>query len=246
MYLCLKRSQRAAMLLVLTAVGGTALSGCSSASKSAAQTTATVTVTADPSAATTSSSVRETTTTTTTTSASSVSTASTSVTPKSSSAPSRTSTVSQSPTAKPSTTSAADAPEVPETISSSVKAPPASSSNFDKVWAKKTAGWIVEDIKTIDSRIPNGGDIGLAYSNLSNSYGYLEEAGVPPGADAASYLARLRTAKNFASDAFTIESDDQSGALAKYLAVRGNTQPILDAVNAAVGTKFSLPPAPAT
>ncbi|GAB3488098.1 hypothetical protein [Flexivirga lutea] len=127
-----------------------------------------------------------------------------------------------------------------------MEAPSASSSDFDKAWAKKTAGWIVEEIKIIDGRIPEGGDIGLAYSNLSKEFGYLEEAGIPPGADAASYSARLSTAKDFASDAYDLEPDDYSGALAKYLTVRGNTKPILDAVNAAVGTHYSLPPKPAT
>ncbi|NYJ73422.1 hypothetical protein [Allobranchiibius huperziae] len=90
--------------------------------------------------------------------------------------------------------------------------------DFDAAWAKKTAGWIVDEIKTIDGRLP--------------------------GADPATYKARLVTSQNFCSDAFDIEPDSASTAAAKYLAVRQNTPPILKAINAALGTHFVLPPAP--
>ncbi|UIJ35085.1 hypothetical protein [Allobranchiibius sp. GilTou73] len=86
--------------------------------------------------------------------------------------------------------------------------------------------------------------VGLAYSNLSDDFGYLQEAGVPPGANPASYKARLVTSQNFCSDAFDVEPDSGSEAAAKYLAVRQNTPPILKAINAALGTHFVLPPAP--
>ncbi len=102
----------------------------------------------------------------------------------------------------------------------------------------------MEDIKTIDKRVGQGDDPGLAYSNLSDSFGYLKEANVPPGADRASYLARLETLKKFAKDAYNIEIGDPTGALAKYLTLRKETQPILDALNPVLGTQYKLGPPP--
>lgn len=229
-----------AALLAASAVAVVAVAGCSSAGSIASQTTATVTVTATSK---TSSPTSESMTTSKT------------APPRSSRRTSRSSAASHeaTPPAEPTTSNVTSTSQPPPAAAQSsppaaptTAEPPTFRSDFDKAWAKKTAGWIIDDITTIDGRIPSGRDIGLAYSNLSNSYGYLEEAGVPPGADAASYSARLSTAKDFASDAFDLEPADYLGALAKYLVVRGNTQLILDAVNAAVGTHRSLPPAPAT
>lgn len=153
---------------------------------------------------------------------------------------------STSPSPTPSTTSSTTPPEPAR---SSVSTEPTVSSSqqadqFDESWARKSTGWIVESIKTIDKSLKEGGLVGLAYSNLSSSFGYLEEANVPPGANSASYLARLQTLKKFSHDAYTVQFDDPSEAAAKYLVLRKETQPLLNTLNPVLGTQYKLGPAP--
>lgn len=123
--------------------------------------------------------------------------------------------------------------------------PPTPGGQFDAEWARQAVALILGDIKMIDSVAPQDGSLGQDYTNLSDAYGFLEQAGLPRGADGNAYLGGLERLIGLASDASTATSTDPAGAHAKYLSARQKTQPILDDINAAIGTHYEVPSAPA-
>ncbi|MDX6308638.1 MAG: hypothetical protein QOI06_1684, partial [Nocardioidaceae bacterium] len=88
----------------------------------------------------------------------------------------------------------------------------------------------MHDIRTVDYRLKDGIGVSSALLLLSGSYGYLSDAGTPPGADPASYQARLQTLASFAATASTIYDQDPTTGLAKYEVAREQTSPIFDAL----------------
>lgn len=85
--------------------------------------------------------------------------------------------------------------------------------------------------------------IGLltALSMLSDSFGRMAEAGVPPGLSAPNYLARLQTLETFAADAGDLYHDNPMEASAKYEVIRKQTGILLTQINNALDTDLQLP-----
>ncbi|MBB2890642.1 hypothetical protein FHU39_000626 [Flexivirga oryzae] len=105
---------------------------------------------------------------------------------------------------------------------------------------------VLGDLKTIDGLAPQDGALGQDYTNLSNAYGFLEQAGLPRGADGNAYLGGLEAMIGLASDAAASAPTDAADAHASYLSAREQTQPILDDINTALGTHYVVPAAPAS
>ena len=108
-------------------------------------------------------------------------------------------------TVTPSVTATADPPETPSTARSA--APDRDSTpgiDFDRAYAIDVAGDMIRDINTVDHRLRDGIAVSSGLWLLSSEYGRLENAGTPPGVDAAKYHARLRTLDAFASAASDI------------------------------------------
>jgi hypothetical protein len=81
-----------------------------------------------------------------------------------------------------------------------------------------------------------------ALSLLSDSYGRLASAGVPPGLDAASYLARVRTLQSFAEQAADeFDEDYPTAGAARYTVVKKETRTLLGQINSALGTHLTVP-----
>lgn len=114
-------------------------------------------------------------------------------------------------------------------------------SDFDAAWAKTCAGRVVRDMKTVDGRLRDGGAVGSGLSLLSDSFDCFEDAGVPPGSDAATYTARVRTLSKFSSDAADLYDANATTASAKYAVVKENTGPLFSTVNAATGSDYAVP-----
>lgn len=76
---------------------------------------------------------------------------------------------------------------------------------------------------------------------LATSFERLAEAGVPPGLDAASYLASLETLVFFADMASDEVLYAPIDGAARYAIIRKETAPVLADLSAATGTSFGLP-----
>lgn len=104
------------------------------------------------------------------------------------------------------------------------------------------AGRIVRDIPVLDERLSRGGSMAMLLDMLAGHYTGLLNSAVPTGADPADYKARCQTLANFATmaaDEFA-NGDDMAGS-ARYTVLRKETIPVLDAINAALGTTYALP-----
>jgi len=112
---------------------------------------------------------------------------------------------------------------------------------FDKQYAWTVAKEIVDSIKTVNGYLKDGIAVDSGLSTLSPEYGYLENAGVPPGVRASDYIPRLRTLGSFAQQAADLYIDKPTEALAKYTVLRAETKPVFDQLNAATGSHFKLP-----
>lgn len=118
----------------------------------------------------------------------------------------------------------------------------ASDDDFDAEWTKDLGGRIVRDVKTIDKRLNDGVDVGMAYDNLARSFQTLaEDAGVPPGQDSATYISRLTTMQTFIEDASDLEYDQPMTSVAKYYVVREKIPTVLTSINTATGSDLSIP-----
>ena len=146
--------------------------------------------------------------------------------------------------AEPETSTAPAPTRAPRPVASSRQAPaapPPVESDFDEEWALAKAGDIVEDIGTVDERLSDGIQVDGALNLLSDSYGRLADAGVPPGLDAASYLARVTTLQSFSAQAADGYDVDPTDATAKYLVVREETGVLFKQINGAIGSDLALP-----
>lgn len=76
---------------------------------------------------------------------------------------------------------------------------------------------------------------------LSDSYERMSEAGVPPGLDAATYLARLDTLRLFAEQAGDLYDVDPMEPSAKDYVTREQTGVLFGQINGALGTDPQLP-----
>lgn len=112
---------------------------------------------------------------------------------------------------------------------------------FDEEWAAAKAEDVVEDVASVDERLQDGIMVGSALGLLSDSFRRLADAGVPPGADAAVYLATLQTLSDFAGIAADEMSYDPVAGAARYAVIREQTGPVLAQVSAATGRTFVLP-----
>jgi hypothetical protein len=132
----------------------------------------------------------------------------------------------------PESTAEAPTPDVPD------EAP---ISDFDRAFGVKTAGEIVEDIRTVDHRLGDGIGVPSALMLLSDSYGRLADAGTPPGVAAADYQSRVSTLQSFASIAADMYEMDPMQGSARYSVVRHETGSLFQHLNTALGTHFALP-----
>ena len=100
---------------------------------------------------------------------------------------------------------------------------------------------ILEDIETVDYRLGDGITVSSALYLLSDSYARLGNDAVPPGVSESKYLARLATLSDFAWDAAEIYDYNSMEGTAKYMVLRKETTPVLDDINAWLGTNYQLP-----
>ena len=77
---------------------------------------------------------------------------------------------------------------------------------------------------------------------MSMSFGSLGTSPAPPQADEAHYYALVSTSEEFAAQAADEYEAAPMKGTADYMALRAHTQEILDAINAWLGTHFSVPP----
>ena len=112
---------------------------------------------------------------------------------------------------------------------------------FDRAYAVAKVSDIVDDIKTVDHRLKDGIGVSSALSLLSDSYGRLQDAGLPPGVDKSTYYARLSTLQAFAAQAADTYDSDAMQASARYVVVRKQTGVLFQQLNTALGTDFQLP-----
>lgn len=113
--------------------------------------------------------------------------------------------------------------------------------DFDREWATKKVADIIDDIASVDERLADGVMVTSAMSMLSNSYGRLLDAGIPPGVEASEYAARVSTLEEFAARAADLYRADPQEGTAKYAVLREQTGPLFAQLNAALGTDFRLP-----
>lgn len=100
---------------------------------------------------------------------------------------------------------------------------------------------ILRDISTVDERVMDGGSVPSALGLLASSYGCLADRGAPPGVDAADYLARLATLEDYALQAAASYPVDPLQGVATYDVVRQETAPLLQMLNQAIGSDYTLP-----
>lgn len=112
---------------------------------------------------------------------------------------------------------------------------------FDRAYAIDIGNDIVHDIKTVDGRLQDGIAVSSALDLLSDSYGRLLDAGMPPGVNEAKYYARLTTLQSFAEDAADLYVSNPMEGRAKYAVLREQTGPLLDQLNGVMNTSLRLP-----
>ena len=112
---------------------------------------------------------------------------------------------------------------------------------FDRAWLLSKAQDAIVDIRTLDVRMSDGIGVPTPLSMMSDTFGRMAEAGVPPGLDASTYLARLSTLQSFAADASEVYNDDPSEGAAKYSVIRKETGVLFSQINKALGTNLRLP-----
>jgi outer membrane biosynthesis protein TonB len=129
---------------------------------------------------------------------------------------------------------AAPAPEDP---------PPAAVDNFDKAYARTVTADIVSDIATADERFLDQPEIGTTTTMgfLSADMGRLLNAGMPPVANKAHYVALVSTLESFYAKASDQLPDDVIGAAATYTVARQATSELLGLLNPVLGTNHTLP-----
>ena len=149
-------------------------------------------------------------------------------------------TVTKTVTATPAPSAPPETPSVEPSAAPDVGSTPAAN-DFDRAYAVNVAGDIIDDIKSVDLYLKDGIAVPSAMSLLSAGYPRLENAGTPPGVNAAKYHARLRTLESFASTAADIYDDRPMEGAAKYAVVRKETGTLFTEMNAALGTNLHLP-----
>jgi len=118
---------------------------------------------------------------------------------------------------------------------------PVPESSFDRDWADSKVSDIIEDIRIIDERLLDGIQVPTPMRMLGDSFVRLADAGVPPGVDAADYMARLATLEDFARQAADTYSVSPIEGAATFAVVREQTGVLFDQLNAALGTSYRLP-----
>ena len=103
------------------------------------------------------------------------------------------------------------------------------------------ARYLIDDISTVDERLGDGIGVPSALDMLSTSCDRMSDADVPPGADPATYMARLRTLSSFSASAATTYSDNPMEASARYAVARVETREMFAVLNAALGTGYRVP-----
>ncbi len=141
----------------------------------------------------------------------------------------------------PEVPSGTETPTTPSEPPQGVENPIEESDLFDEAYAVDTATRVVEDLETVDERLLDGIAVASALYLLSDSYGYLGNAGVPPGVDAAEYVTQLDTLQTFAELAGDEYADDPVNASARYAVLKEETVIIFNQINAATGSNLQVP-----
>ena len=155
-----------------------------------------------------------------------------------------TATVTATPSASPSEPTSSPTPRSAEPApkAAATSAPDGSpQADFDPSYARTVAGYIIEDIGDVDEYMQDGIAVPSALYMLSSSYDRMTDAGVPPGADPAKYMARLTTLSSFAESAGDEYDDSPVEATARYAVIRRETGVVFSVLNSAMGTHFKLP-----
>ena len=118
---------------------------------------------------------------------------------------------------------------------------PPAAEDFDRGWLVAKSQDAHTDIRSVDRRLQDGIAVAGALYLLSDSYERMSEAGVPPGLDPATYLARLDTLRIFAEQAGDLYDIDPMEASAKYSVTRQQTGVLFGQINGALGTNLQLP-----
>lgn len=124
------------------------------------------------------------------------------------------------------------------------KPQPASDPNFDRAYLRTTVEYVIDDIKEADIRAADGdyGGVASSLSLMSGSFGYMQNAGIPPRVNQADYVARLQTLESFAEQASDELYDDQIiNGMARYEVIRKQTGVLFRKINSALGTNYKLP-----
>jgi len=129
--------------------------------------------------------------------------------------------------------------ETVSTGSSAVDAP--TGVEFDRAYAIDIGNDIVHDIKTVDRSLRDGIGVSTALNLLSDSYGRLLDAGIPPGVNESNYYGRVTTLQTFAEDAADLYYTNEMEGSTKYAVLREQTPPLLDQLNGALNSNLRLP-----
>ena len=127
-------------------------------------------------------------------------------------------------------------------VRSAETGPQAARAGFDRRYLLKTARYVISDMRTINTRLRDGISVSSAFYILSDSYGYMSNAGVPPKiVKKARYKARLATLSDFANLAGDEYYDDETAAIARYSVIRKQTKILFNQVNTAIGSDLRVP-----
>ena len=117
---------------------------------------------------------------------------------------------------------------------------------FDRAIALVDYANLIADIRELDRIRLTGSQASLQLAVLANHFASLGAGGAPPGLDAPTYYARLKSLELFAAAASREAAAGSPQAAARYVVIRQETGTFLALVNGALGTTLTLPPPPAT
>lgn len=162
-------------------------------------------------------------------------------------------TVTLTTTVTPSTTASSTPPPTSTspgltppgaTLTPAATAPPAAvgSTPFNRQLAEQQYSTLVVNVTIIDKQFATGASPAMGLDVLADDFDALATFGVPPGLDGPSYLARLNSLELFAGAAALEVPTDPARARARYDVVRRETGLLLEQVNTALKTTYTLPP----
>lgn len=139
-------------------------------------------------------------------------------------------TVTVTATAAPTGTVLPSAPSIPST--------------FNEASARTTIGRLIADIGRLDVEFAKPAGVPATLVAFDDHLEQLLAAGVSPGTDGPSYVARIMSLRVFASAARTEAGSNRSRAVARYAVVRQETGVLLGQLNVALRAAYVLPPPP--